>query len=522
MTDRPRSPGETEAEQVKACLARILSTDVFAQSERQKRLLTYLVSETLEGRGDRLKGYSIAMAVFDRGADFDPTTEPIVRVEAARLRGKLREYYEREGRADPLRIEIPKGSYVVHINGSTGGDERQEPRREPSQAKPSIAVLPFTNLSDDPRQDYFADGIAEDLITDLSKLSGLLVISRHSSFLYKGCSKPAAVIADELGVRCLVEGSVRRSDDRVRIAASLIDAATGAQIWAERYDRELRDIFAVQDDVARRIVKSLQIKLVGAESDRLGHEGTSSAEAHDKLLRGLERFWKYEGQAVKEAVQYFEEALSIDPQYAAAHAWLARVLMFIWALVYADEGIFNRAFNHALKAVALDDQLPLAQAMLGYIQMWRGKGGEALEAGRRAVTLDPNDADARVYLSLILHALGRAKEGLQYVRSAIRLNPHPSTFYLFALGVNYSGLGQYEEAVAAFIQGKELNPDFSPNYALLATNSLKFGRTEEALAAWRTFLTLAGGRPAPNSLLVEPQRSDFAADLAELERLNRR
>jgi tetratricopeptide (TPR) repeat protein len=154
--------------------------------------------------------------------------------------------------------------------------------------------------------------------------------------------------------------------------------------------------------------------------------------------------------------------------------------------------------------------------------MWRGKGGEALEAGRRAVTLDPNDADARVYLSLILHALGRAKEGLQYVRSAIRLNPHPSTFYLFALGVNYSGLGQYEEAVAAFIQGKELNPDFSPNYALLATNSLRFGRTEEALAAWRTFLTLAGGRPPPNSLLVEPQRSDFAADLAELERLNRR
>ena len=238
----------------------MLATDIFSQAERQRRLLSYLVSETLDGRGGRLKGYSIAIAVFDRGADFDPSTEPIVRVEAARLRSKLREYYEREGRDDPLRIEIPKGSYAVQIGASKIERTREAPTRED---KPTIAVLPFANLGDDPSQEYFADGIAEDLTTDLSKLSGLVVISRHSSFLYRRSSKPAGEIAKELGVRYLLEGSVRRADTRVRIGANLIDTATGAQIWAERYDRELSDIFAVQDDVARRIVASLKVKLAG-------------------------------------------------------------------------------------------------------------------------------------------------------------------------------------------------------------------------------------------------------------------
>jgi adenylate cyclase len=521
MTTGAESSRNVNAARVQACVDKMLATDIFAQAERQRRLLAYLVSETLCGRGDRLKGYTIAMAVFDRGADFDPAIEPIVRVEAARLRAKLREYYDGEGRSDPLRIEIPKGSYAIRICAAKADEERRD-HFATAGDKPSIAVLPFANLSDDPSHDYFADGIADDLTTDLSKLSGLVVISRHSSFLYKRSDKSVGAIAKELGVRYLVEGSVRRAEKRVRVGASLIDTVTGAQIWAERYDRELSDIFAVQDDVAKHIVKSLQVKLVGAESDRLGHEGTSSAEAHDQLLRGLERFWRYDWKSVQEAVQFFEEALRIDPDYAAAHAWIARAQMFLWALTNSNGRMIETAFDHAQRAVMLDDELPLAQTMLGYIHLWRREGDKALDAGRRAVALDPNNADARLFLSIILHGLGRSKEGLEYVRSAIRLNPHPSAFYLTALGANYTGLRQYEEAAAAFTEGIKLSPTFAVNHLLLATTLLALGRTKEALGAWRAFSDLSGGRPAPSWMIAEPMRSEFDAYVAELERLNQR
>ena len=384
------------------------------------------------------------------------------------------------------------------------------------------AVLPFTNLSDDPGQDYFADGIAEDLATDMSQLSGLVVISRHSSFLYKRSVKPAATIADELGARYLVEGSVRRADDRVRIAASLIDAASRAQIWAERYDRDLKDIFAVQDDVARRIVKSLRIKLVGTESDRLGHEGTSRADAFDQLLRGLERLWRYERKSAEEAMQYFTEALQIDPDYAAAHAWLARAYVFAWAMHWADDAVLDVAFRHAQIAVALDHDLPLAQAVFGWAHLWRREGDEALEAGRHAVALDPNNADARLFLSITLNALGRAKEGLEYIRSAIRLNPHPSALYLMSLGANYLALGQFEAAAEAFAQGIELKPNFPPNHLMLARTLLRIGRNEEAVAAWRSCLALTGGQSVRIFAVAEPLRSEWEDDLAALEQLDRR
>jgi len=476
----PQSKAKTET--VKACLAKMLQTDIFARAERQKRLLAYLISQTLAGHCDRLKGYTIAIDVFDRSSDFDPTVEPIVRVEMARLRAKLREYYADEGRLDPVRIEIPKGAYSVRIcdtaDARLGGADAAR-----KEEKPSLAVLPFANMSDDPGQDYFVDGIVEDLTTDLSKLSGLVVISRQSAFAYKGTGKSAGDIARELGVRYLVEGSVRRAGHRVRIAAHLIDSATGAHLWADRYDRDLKDIFDVQDDVARRIVKSLQVKLVGIESDRLGHEGTSSLEAHDLLLRGRERLSHSSREPTAEAHAFFAKAVVRDPSYAAAHAWLARSYVFQWAMNWIGEDSLEVAYRHARTAVALDDNLPLGHAVLGWVQMWRKQANEALSAGRRAVALDPNNADARLFLSITLSALGRGKESLNYIRSAIRLNPHPSALYLMALGLSYYVLGQFEEAIEAYQRGVELRPLFPPNHQCLAMAYLRLERQEEALAA---------------------------------------
>ena len=265
-----------ELARARGCLDRVLASSYFAQSDRQYRFLKFIVTETLAGRIERLKGYAIAVKVFDRDATFDPAVDAIVRVEAGRLRAKLREYYDREGRTDPVRFELPKGAYVIRI-------ERQEPAA-PASAKefhplrvkaarngasaqlrsardrPSLAVLPFANMSSHSEQEHFVDGITDGLITELSRLPNLFVTSRHSSFVYKRVSKRAEQIGDELGIRYLLEGSVQRAAERVRITVQLIDAASGAHLWAERYDRQLEDIFAVQDDVIQRIVDVLQMR----------------------------------------------------------------------------------------------------------------------------------------------------------------------------------------------------------------------------------------------------------------------
>lgn len=310
-----RAPAEiTEA---RSCLARVLASSCFVHSDRQQRFLEFIVTETLAGRTDRLKGYTIAVQVFDRDASFDPAVDAIVRVEAARLRAKLREYYGGEGRADPVRFELPKGAYAIKVAWQAPAPsaslkvspmvraqlvpDGMTSRLRPIEDRPSLAVLPFINISNLPEQEYFADGITDGLITELSRLPGLFVISRHSSFVYKGVSKRAEEIGTELGIRYLLEGSVQRASERVRINVQLIDAASGTHLWAERYDRQLEDIFALQDDVTQRIVKVLQVKLAASEQDRIGHGSTLNLEAHDCLLRGLERFWIFTPDSTREA-----------------------------------------------------------------------------------------------------------------------------------------------------------------------------------------------------------------------------
>jgi TolB-like protein len=339
MISTDRLPTDAETGKALACLEKILASPPFAQSKRLQRFLAFIVGETLAGCTDRLKGYTIGVEVFDRDKSFDPTIDAIVRVEAARLRAKLREYYDAGGRDDPVRFELPKGSYSVlikHGERRTSAEGSAPPLRlinagrtpniypPPIDDKPSLAVLPFVNLSGDAAQEYFADGITENLITELSRLAGLFVISRQSSFVYKTVIKRAEEIAAELGVKYLLEGGVQRAGPRVRITAQLIDAATGVHLWADRYDRELGDIFVLQDEVIQQILAVLRVRLTGNAS--FGHEGTCSIEAHDCLLRGLERFWVYTQQAAEEARAHFTRAVNVDPAYAAAHAWLARTL----------------------------------------------------------------------------------------------------------------------------------------------------------------------------------------------------
>lgn len=505
---QPQEPWtEAQISAIRTGLDKVLACPMFAQAERRQRFLKFIVTETLAGHTNHLKGYTIGIEVFDREADFDPAIDAIVRVEAARLRAKLREYYEGEGRADPIRFDLPKGAYAVRIVRQEispnpplqkgGGTERRGDLEHPTiiEDKPSLVVLPFANMSSDPEQEYFADGITDCLITEISRLPGLFVISRHSSFVYKKLSKRAEEIGTELGVRYLLEGSVQRSGERVRISAQLIDTVTGAHVWAERYDRDLKDIFAVQDDVTRRIVAVLQIKLSGTEAQRIGHVGTSSLEAHDVLLHGLERFWVYSRESVEQARALFAKAVELDAAYPTAHVWLARTLVFQWIMLWDPRPkTLDQAFEHTRLAVDLDERLPMAHSMLCWVQLWRKQGEAAIAAGWRAIALDPNNADAYLFLSFSLFAADRGEEALHCIETGMRLNPHPSAVYYNGLGLCYFVLEDYDKAIAAFRRSAELTDVFIPCHFQLCMIYTLLGRDEDARVERDKVLGLTGGR----------------------------
>jgi len=442
---------------------------------------------------------------------FDPAIDAIVRVEAARLRAKLREYYDREGRTDPVRFELPKGGYAIRMEWRTPEstlspqespvaranimEHAISPRLRPIEDRPSLAVLPFANMSSDSEQEYFADGITDGLITELSRLPGLFVISRHSSFVYKGVAKRAEEIGSELGIRYLLEGSVRRAAGRMRITVQLIDAASGAHLWAERYDRELKDIFALQDDVIQRIVAVLQVKIAAAGQDRIGHGGTVNVEAHDYLLRGLERFWKFTPESTEEASVHVARAAELDPAYATGHTWLARIMVFRWVMLWdPNPETLERAYDHIRLAVDLDPKAPHTQAVLCWVQLWRKQGEAAIAAGWRAVALDPNNADAYLFLAYALAASGRGEEALHNIVKGMRLNPHPSAAYHLALCLSYIALEEYDLAIAACKGGIELTDIFIPNHYLLCQIYTLLGRDDEARLEREKLIELTGAR----------------------------
>ncbi|HXG20403.1 MAG TPA: tetratricopeptide repeat protein [Methylomirabilota bacterium] len=350
--------------------------------------------------------------------------------------------------------------------------------------KPSIAVLPFLNLSGDAEQEYFSDGITEDLITDLSKLSGLFVISRNSVFLYKGKAVKPEQVSKELGVRFLLEGSVRKAGNRVRITAQLIDATTGYHLWAERYDRDLQDIFAVQDEVTAKIVSALQVRLTAGEQERVKRPPTNNLEAYDCFLRGLEYRSHRTQEANAQARRMFERAIALDPHFAVAHAMLGLTqLSEITTQWTQDPGALDQLLAIAQHAVALDDAQPAAYETLAYAYLAKKQHAQAIAAAERAIALDPNSADAYQTLGDILNFAGRGEEALTLVEKAMRLNPRYPVTYLWSLGQAYRLVGKREEAATVLRRAVIRNPDYLAAHMLLAVIYYELGREEEARAA---------------------------------------
>jgi adenylate cyclase len=298
-----------------------------------------------------------------------------------------------------------------------------------------------------------------------------------------------------LGIRYLLEGGVQRAAGRVRITVQLIDAASGANLWAERYDRELKDIFAVQDDVIQRIVAVLQVKIAAAAHTSVDHGGTVNVEAHDCLLRGLERFWLFTPDSTREASVHVACAVQLDAGYAAGHTWLARILVFRWVMLWdPNPETLERAYDHIRLAVDLDPKAPHTQAVLCWVQLWRKQGEAAIAAGWRALALDPNNADAYLFLAYALAASGRGEEALHNIVKGMRLNPHPSAAYHLALCLSYIALEEYDLAIAACKGGIELTDVFIPNHHLLCQIYTLLGRDDEARLEREKLMELTGAR----------------------------
>jgi len=359
----------------------------------------------------------------------------------------------------------------------------------PLPDKPSIAVLPFANMSGDPEQAYFADGMTEDLITDLSKLSGLFVISRNSTFTYKGTAVKVRQVAEDLGVRYVLEGSVRRAGDEVRINAQLIDATTGGHVWAERYDGTLTDVFDLQDRVIGQIVTALAVNLTSAESAQREIAETAVPAAYDALLQGWDHYRRQTPEDYAKAIAFFEKAIELDPEYGRAYAGLAAVYWAIYDFVWDVElGIEYQAQDRAKLYLAKALEHPTSDAYEISADMLAGQGrnAEALAEIDRAIALAPNDAGNYNSRAWILIALGRAEEAEKDVRLAIRLDPvyHDN---LRILGLALFHQERYEEAAEIVERGVSRQPDFEYSYRLLAATYGHLGRIEDAKAAVEKF-----------------------------------
>ena len=327
--------------------------------------------------------------------------------------------------------------------------------------KPSIAVLPFVNMSGDPKQEFFSDGITEDIITALSKVPMLFVIARNSTFTYKGKPVKVKQISEELGVQYVLEGSVQRSADRVRITAQLIDALTGHHIWAERYDRDLKDIFALQDEVTSNILTAMQVKITEGEQALHRDKGIRNLNCYLKLLEGRNYSNRFDIEGNNLARRMGEEALAMCPESSSAYHLLAITHMMDYWLGSgkSPQESIEKAIELAQKAIALDDAYAQAHGLLSYPYSVKREYEKALAEGERAVALDPNGADVHVYYASSLTYAGRPEEAIPLFQKAIRLNPLGPTWYFLMFGHALRITGRFEEAVSAYKKALQRAPD---------------------------------------------------------------
>ena len=377
---------------------------------------------------------------------------------------------------------------AVVVFGMLGWQSKQPNKPEArivfSSDKPSIAVLPFDNMSGDPEQEYFADGITEDLTTDLSRISGLFVIARNSSFSYKGRAVDVRTVSNELGVRYVLEGSVRRSGDQIRINAQLADGSNGVQLWAERFDGTLADVFALQDHVNRSIVAALEVKLTLDDKQALEKVETDNPEAYDLLLLGLEQVHLRTRESNIQARKLFKQAATIDPGYARAYANISMThgndALFNWTIDRADS--IRLGLEFADKAIAIDNSLVQGHQTRSVINLLKREHQIALEEAKKTIRLYPDYVDGQATLAFIQSYSGLLEDALGSLQRAKKINPRSTGIYLEIEGRSLFLLGRYDEALSALEEAAQRNPAVYRIHLLLAATYAELGYREDA--AW--------------------------------------
>jgi adenylate cyclase len=351
-----------------------------------------------------------------------------------------------------------------------------------SAAKPSIIVLPFVNRSDEAEQDYFVDGISEDIVTDLSRLSNLTVIAWNTSASYKGKTVKPQEVGKELGVGYIVDGSVRKSGDQLRITAELVDAGDGKQVWAERYDRKIADVFALQDDVTKKIVQALAIELTAAEKGQMERPATNNIAAYEIFLRGQQYFKQQTKEGNEQAREAYQRAIELDPAYARAYGGMAITLAFDFRYGWTDTPVetLDRALALAKQAVALGDNIPQTYWALGYVYLISKDYANAERAVQKAIDIAPNYADGYGLLALISNIAGKPKRAIELINKGMRLNPYYTWDYPYNLGFAYYQIGQYREAIEMLEKAQARNENALPVKLFLAASYIRAGRTADA------------------------------------------
>ncbi len=350
----------------------------------------------------------------------------------------------------------------------------------PLPEEPSIAVLPFTNLSGDPEQEYFSDGITEEIITALAKIPQLLVIARNSTFTYKGKPVKVQKVAENLGVRYVLEGGVRKAGDKIRITAQLIDAISGHHLWAERYDGTLGDVFGLQDKVTEKIVAALAVELTSDEKENVARRGTDTVAAYDAFLQGREYYLRHTRDDMVKAVTYHKRAIELDPNYPEAHAGLSMVYTTSRARAWdQDLGWTDaRALAEKHLQLAMKNPTPKVHRAAAWNYIWKGQHEKAIAEAEHALALEPNNALSHATMDAALIYDGRSKEAIEVWKKAMRLDPYYPAQHLWLLGLAQFCVGQLEEAATSFERARKRNPGLAA-WPLTATYA-HLGREQEA------------------------------------------
>jgi len=485
------SPDEVHAE-----LERVLGDSIFANAEKMKRFLRFVVLETLEGRGDHLNEALVGMEIYSREGAFDPRLDSTVRVEAGRLRAKLREFYELQGDAGRFRIEIPKGSYkpiFKRLKESRTSKSAQAFLKKPPGAK-TIAVLPFADMSPQKDHEYFGDGLAEELMFALSRVPNLRVVSQTSVFAFKGKGMDVREIGRQLDVECVMEGSVRKAEQQLRITVRLTEVGTGFQIWSEVFERPLKDVFEIQQQIAKAVARALRVEVLGEEEDLPGHTSTRNLSAFNHFLVGRSYWNRQTEAALNAAIRHFEKAVSEDPTYGKAYFGISDSLrkLEFWGLMRTSDAL-PRAKEAAKRALAVDPTFTEANIPLAAIRAvneWEWIEAEAMF--REILRSRPDSAHAhQAYAMMCLLPLGRFDEAIEQIHIARQLDPlalltnaHVGAAYYFA--------GRYDEAIEQLQATLELEPNYHLAHLGLAIAMEEKGMFNDALATLEKAKSLAG------------------------------